>query len=211
MDRLKAVIFDYGGVLCKLPEPPQIREFADACGLDEASFLKHFWHFRLAYDRGDLDGALYWRSIAKLAGVTYTPEQIERFTAMDVQLWLVLDEPMLAWNRSLRAAGFKTAILSNMPDVLGIHLKAHSALFSEFDAVTLSYEVRSAKPEAKIYRSCLAQLGVKAGDALFLDDKAVNAHAAQACGLHAITYKNRRDLAGREKVHGLPPVPLDGV
>lgn len=207
---MKAVIFDYGGVLCKLPTADQIRQFAGACGLEEAAFLKHFWHFRLAYDRGDLDGHLYWRSIAKTAGVQFADHQIESFIAMDVQLWLVLDDPMLAWNRSLRAAGVKTAVLSNMPDVLGIHLRAHSSLFSEFDIVTLSYEVRSAKPESKIYRSCLAQLGVKSGDALFLDDKAVNAHAAQAIGIHAITYKNRQDLAGRELVQHLPPVPLAG-
>lgn len=207
MPPIKSVIFDYGGVICKLPGAPQLQRFAAACGLSQADFLKHFWHFRLAYDRGDLDGPLFWKSIARTAGTEYTPSQIDEFIELDVRLWLEIDQPILDWNRALRAAGFRTAILSNMPDVLGEHLRVHSDLYSQFDAVTLSYEVRSAKPESKIYRSCLAQLGIKAGDAVFLDDKPVNVHAAQAVGLHAITYKSRADLAGRELNYGLPPVP----
>ena len=96
-----------------------------------------------------------------------------------------------------------------MPEALGIHLYQHTQLFEQFDSVTLSYEVRSAKPEAKIYRSCLASLGLKAGDALFLDDKEPNVHAAQATGLHSIVYTNRAKFAGRELMYGLPPVPVD--
>ena len=144
MDKVKAVIFDYGGVLCKLPSPQQTQSFAEACGLSEAAFLKYFWEFRLAYDRGDLSCAHFWRSVARAAGKSYSDEQIARFDQMDMRLWLTLDEPMLEWNRLLRAQGFKTAVLSNMPESLGVHLRQHTNLFSEFDVVTLSYEVRSA-------------------------------------------------------------------
>ena len=206
--KVKAVIFDYGGVLCKLPPPEQIQELSDLCGLEETEFLKHFWTFRLAYDRGDFDGPLFWRNIGKAAGKSYTDEQIGLFVVKDVQLWLQLDESMLAWNRTLREGGWKTAILSNMPDALGIHLRQHSNLFGQFDHVTLSYEIRSAKPESKIYRSCMANLGLKSGDAVFLDDKVVNIHAAQAVGLHAITFRSREDFAGREDAYSLPPIPV---
>jgi putative hydrolase of the HAD superfamily len=206
--QIKAVIFDYGGVLCKLPTEAQVQAAADLCRLSQPDFLKHFWHYRLAYDRGDLDSPLYWKSIAKSAGMTFAPELVDQLMVMDTHFWLVLDEPMLEWNRALRKAGFKTAILSNMPDILGIHLRQHSNLFNQFDAVTLSYEIRSAKPESKIYRRCLAQLGLKAGNVLFLDDKTTNVHAAQAVGLHALLYKSRADLAGRELSYGLPPVPV---
>ena len=205
---VKAVIFDYGGVICKLPTDAQIQAVADLCQLSQADFLKHFWHYRLAYDRADLDTALYWKSIAKSAGTSFAPELVEKLADLDTRFWLVLDEPILAWNRTLRQAGFKTVILSNMPEILGVHLRQHTNLFDQFDAVTLSYEIRSAKPESKIYRHCLVQLGLKAGDVLFLDDKATNVHAAQAVGLHAMLYKSRADLAGRELSYGLPPVPV---
>ncbi len=207
MQKVKAVIFDYGGVLCKLPTDRQIQELAGLCDLSAAEFLKHFWNYRLAYDRGDLDGPLFWKSIAKASGKSYTAEQMAVFVEKDVRLWLEMDEPMLEWNRTLRAAGYKTAILSNMPDSLGAHLYENSDLFAQFDHVTLSYEIRSAKPESKIYQSCLANLALKAGDAVFLDDKVVNIRAAQAIGIHAITFKSRAEFAGKEEAYGLPSIP----
>jgi methionine salvage enolase-phosphatase E1 len=50
---------------------------------------------------------------------------------------------------------------------------------------------------------------LKSGDAVFLDDKVTNIRAAQAVGLHAITYKSRADFAGKEEAYGLPPMPQD--
>lgn len=207
---VKSVIFDFGGVICLLPPPEQVAELAALAGLSLDEFLKWFWYHRLSYDRGDLDDRMYWKAITNSVGrPEYTPAQVAAFVRKDVEFWLTLDEPILEWNRTLRAAGFKTAILSNMPEVLGIHLRQHTNLFEEFDEVTLSYEARSAKPESKIYRSCLAGLGLRAGDALFLDDKEPNVHAAQATGLHSIVYSNRAKLSGREAAYGLPPVPVD--
>ena len=208
--QVKSVIFDYGGVLCLLPSDAKIAELAGMAGLPVDDFLKWFWHHRIPYDRGDLNDTNYWRAIAKSAHrPEYSAAQVTAFVEKDCGFWLTFDEPMLAWNRTLRAAGFKTAILSNMPEALGIHLRQHTKLFDEFDEVTLSYEVHSAKPESKIYRSCLAGLNMRAGEALFLDDKEPNVHAAQATGIHSVLYTNRAKLAGREVAFGVPPVPVD--
>jgi putative hydrolase of the HAD superfamily len=207
--KVKSVIFDYGGVLCLLPPEAQYAELAQLADVPLHELFQAFWYHRLSYDRGDLDDRRYWRAIGTSVGREFTYKQIDEFVERDVRFWLTLDEKMFEWNRQLRAAGFKTAVLSNMPEALGIHLRQHTNLFDEFDHVTLSYEVRSAKPEAKIYRSCLAGLGLKAGDALFLDDKEHNVRAAQATGLHSILYANRAKLAGRETAYGLPAVPVD--
>ena len=209
MQSVKSVIFDYGGVLCLLPADDKIAELAALSNLPVDDFLKWFWYHRHSYDRGDLDDRAYWKAIGNSAGREYTPEQVATFVQKDCGFWSTLDEPMLEWNLTLRAAGYKTAILSNMPEAMGIYLRQHTNLFEQFDEVTLSYEVRSAKPESKIYRSCLAGLGLRAGDALFLDDKEPNVHAAQATGLHSIVYANRAKFSGREGAYGLPPVPVD--
>lgn len=204
---IRTVIFDYGGVLCRLPSDEQIQAFAKRCGLSVEDFLKHFWHFRLQYDRGDFDGPGYWRAIGRVSGKEYAQAEIESFIEEDVKLWLELEPRMVQWNRLLRGAGIRTAVISNMPEELGKHLWGHSNLFTEFDNVTLSYEVRSAKPEAKIYRNCIAKLGIKSGDALFLDDKAPNIHAAQSIGLHGVVF-NFEKFLGREAAYGLPPIPV---
>ena len=209
MQPVKSVIFDYGGVICRLPSDEKIAELAALADLSSDELLKWFWYHRLSYDRGDLDDRTYWRAIGNSAGREYTADQVLTFVEKDCDFWSIMDQPMLEWNKTLRAAGFKTAILSNMPEALGIYLRQHTTLFDDFDEVTLSYEVRSAKPESKIYRSCLAGLGLRAGDALFLDDKEHNVRAAQATGLHSIIFSNRAKFSGREISYGLPPIPLD--
>ena len=108
----------------------------------------------------------------------------------------------------LRAQGWKTAILSNMPDALGVHLYRRSDLFAQFDHITLSYEIRSAKPEPEIYRSCLANLGLQPGEAVFLDDKVPNIQAAKDAGIHAVLFNSRADFAGQAAAYGLPPMPI---
>jgi len=206
---VQSVIFDFGGVLCGFPGDHNWAAFAAEVGLPADQFLKTFWQDRLSYDRGDLDDQAYWKPFGELTGKAHTPEQIEKFVELDCQLWMTFDEPMLEWNRTLRAAGIKTAVLSNMPQCLGAYLRKHTTLFDEFDVVTLSYEVRSAKPEPHIYESCLQGLGVQASDALFLDDKEPNVIGAHALGIQSLVYTNRSDLASQKLSLGLPPVPLD--
>jgi HAD superfamily hydrolase (TIGR01509 family) len=57
-----------------------------------------------------------------------------------------------------------------------------------FDAVVLSFEVASRKPDAAIYLEALARLGLRADDApecLFVDDQAEYCDGAAAVGLQA--------------------------
>src|SRR5437016_284911 len=81
---VKSVIFDYGGVLCMLPPDEKIAELAELASLPVDEFLKWFWHHRLAYDRGDLDDHLYWKSIGVSSGAgEYLPEQVASFVKKD--------------------------------------------------------------------------------------------------------------------------------
>ena len=206
---LKAVIFDYGGVLCALPDFSQIEACARVAGLERDEFWKWFWNFRLAYDRGDISERRFWKSIGEANGRVYSDAQVDELIRHEVNFYLTLDETMLAWNRTLRASGYKTAMLSNLPEPLGLHLRRHHMrLLEEFDVVTLSYEVRSAKPEAKIYLHTVERLGVAAGETLFLDDKATNVQAALALGLQAVEFVSRAQFAGREAEYGLPALAV---
>ena len=65
-----------------------------------------------------------------------------------------------------------------------------------FDQVTLSYEVRSVKPEAPIYEHCLEGLGTEAGRTVFFDDRIANVQGAEMLGIHAVEFLNRDKVLG---------------
>jgi len=59
-----------------------------------------------------------------------------------------------------------------------------------FDDITVSYRVGFAKPEASIYQIALKNLGVRADEAVFIDDIEYFCVAARALGMQAILYEN---------------------
>lgn len=201
--QIKAVVFDYGGVLCFHPPEEEVQALADLCGLSRDEFLRIYWGLRVPYDRGDLDGPAYWDAFAKSAGQNYSTAQVKEFIRRDVGFWLHLDARMIDWAAKVRASGLQTAMLSNMPCDLGEHLRAHTDLLQQFDHVTFSYEAHSVKPDASIYRHCLEGLQADAAETLFLDDRPANVEGAEAVGMKALVFESPEKLAMTLSKNGL--------
>ena len=204
---IRAVIFDYGDVLCK-QDPAAHRRLLDITGMDSKTFEPLYWRDRHDYDLGNFDGPAYWAKFGQNAGIPFTPEQIAALVENDVLMWTSVDERMLAWVVALQEAGFYTAILSNMvPEVLRT-MRQEFAWLAHFTHQTYSCELRMAKPDPAIFTWTCDHLGVRPEESLFLDDKLVNTRAAEAVGLHAIQFTSiaqlRSDLASRNLLTQLP-------
>jgi putative hydrolase of the HAD superfamily len=198
---IRAVIFDFGGVLCFHPAAEQIAEAARACELPVPEFLHAFWSNRLPYDAGELTPQAYWGAVAKTAGRTFDDDLVAEMIQREIDFWSRYDDRVIAWARQLRASGLRTGMLSNMPEPLGAHLRATRTLLDHFDHVTLSYELRVTKPKADIYQDAIRGLSVSPAEALFLDDRADNVAGASAVGLQAELYVSweefEKDALGR--------------
>jgi putative hydrolase of the HAD superfamily len=198
------IIFDYGQVLC-LPQPIADRlAMAAVVRMPQTEFDTTYWQFRPAYDEAALDPETYWNKVAqrKLPG-----SDILQVTEIDNESWIHSEPVMTEWARQLRAAGMRTAILSNMPLPVREHLDL-AAWLPEFDHRTFSCDVRLAKPGAEIYQLCLQGLGAAPSDTLFLDDRPENIRAAEALGIHSILFTTPADLAEQLDRRFATPAPL---
>jgi putative hydrolase of the HAD superfamily len=195
--QLKAIIFDYGGVLCTHPPDQQVRDLASLCRLEDEQFLQGYWSLRATYDNGDLDAREYWTEIGRPWGQVYTDADIDLFRQGDIGFWVHLHPGMMDWVRRVRAAGIPTGLLSNLPLDLGEYLRDDMRLTANFDHHTFSYELRVSKPEPGIYRHAVEGLGVEPGEALFIDDRAENVEGARRFGLQALQFESPRKLAGQ--------------
>jgi putative hydrolase of the HAD superfamily len=198
---MEAVIFDYGGVLCFFPPDSEVDDLARACGMERNEFLKNYWSDRLRYDKGELTTAEYWNNLGRRVGRTYTDEQIAGFDERDVRFWLHYDQRMIDWALSLKKR-LKIGLLSNMPRSLGEYMKRHCAFLNDFDHVTLSYELRTVKPEPAIYEHACRALGVKPEQALFLDDKPENVVGAKNAGLGAELFQSAEAFSRLARENG---------
>ncbi len=190
----EAFIFDYGGVLVRHQSDADQARMAELAGIPTDQFTERYWAERSDYDKGLISYAEYWQAVAQRAAARLTEQTIEQLVDFDSNSWMQFDTMMWDWLDQLRAAGKRVAMLSNMPRELGEALKSRTQKLSSFDQVTLSYEVRSAKPEPAIYEHCLEGLGTSPEQTLFLDDKIANVQGAELLGIRAIQFTSRDDI-----------------
>jgi putative hydrolase of the HAD superfamily len=207
---LRAVIFDYGMVLSGPPEPGARARLLEISGLSPEVFDEHYWRYRLDYDRGTLTGHTYWPTIARDAGVSFSPEEIEALIEQDVLLWATVDPIILDWVIRIRDSGMKIAILSNMGEDLLAYMRENFGWLGNFHHLTWSCELNLIKPMAEIYEHTLERLGVRADEALFIDDRLENVEGARAVGIRSLLFRDVRhlqeDLQREGLASQLPPM-----
>jgi putative hydrolase of the HAD superfamily len=200
MTAIDAVIVDLGGVVAREPTREAFARVQALCGLSGGGFEELWYRHRLPYDRGDLTAAEYWRLVGVAVGAP-----LDEILEADAAAWSQCEPALVDWLPALRAAGLRTALLSNMPREQWSGLAPHFPWLEHCDEVTLSFELRTAKPDERMYRHCLERLGVEPQRAVFVDDRSENVDAARALGMHAFRYTGVAAL--RSDLADLVPLP----
>ncbi len=207
---LRAVIFDYGMVLTAQPRQDAHEAMMRITGLPRERFEALYWADRHAYDEGKLSGIAFWQKLVRDADLKFGQPEIEELNRWDALMWTTQNPAMLTWQEQLKEQGILTAILSNMGDSVLENMQREFEWLPRFDVLVWSFQLKMAKPDPAIYRHTLEQLGTKAGETLFIDDRAENIDAARALGLIAIQFSTieilREDLiaTGLDKELPLP-------
>jgi len=202
---IRAVIFDFGGVICFPPTQEQWREASKFAGTSDA-LREAFWKYRNEYDEGG-DAREYWRGVAKLLGHSFDDRVIEGLIEREIAFWSKFDNRVLVWASELRSAGIRTAMLSNLPRPLGERLRATPEFIDHFDCLTLSYELGVIKPGRAIYRHAIEGLGIEPHYGLFIDDREENIEGGRAAGLHSEQFASWEDFVSRQLVRYALPRP----
>jgi len=203
----EAVILDYGAVLCHPPLPHEIERMSRTLGIAPAKFPTLYGRSRDAYDRGDLTTTEYWQNVARKIGVELAPDAIDALAQLDKDMWSRANTEMTDWLASLRLAGYKTALLSNMQGDMIAHIRAKFSWLNDFDEQIFSSEVRLIKPDPALYRRALARLGTEPRETIFIDDREENVDGARAVGMTALLFRSVAELRRELKSAGFRHLP----
>jgi putative hydrolase of the HAD superfamily len=202
-DKIRAVILDYGLVLCQPPRDEHIDRMATAFGVDHQTFWRLYEQNRGPLDKGDLTPAAFWKSLARDAGTKVDAFTIERLQNLDVEMWDTLEQPLLEWVQTLQSNGLKTALLSNSDLRFVAHLRKNRPWLRFFDVCVFSAEVRLIKPDPAIFRYTLDKLVLEPSAVLFIDDRFSNVSVARSLGIESIKFTSLVNLNGQLKDAGL--------
>lgn len=182
---IQAVIFDWGGVLVRTTDPGPRLAWDARLGLAAGSI------HRLVFESGDWRRAQLgqisedevWSNLG--ARLNLAPEALAELRR-DFWAGDQLDAGLVAFIHDLRPR-FKTALLSNFPASLRA-LLTQCNVMEVFDAIVISGEVGTVKPDARIYPLAAGRLGVPIGECLFVDDLPENVAGARAAGMQTLHF-----------------------
>jgi epoxide hydrolase-like predicted phosphatase len=188
-DPIEAVLFDFAGVLVTSPWTAMAEAGGGSLELLIGPYHQdtdHPWH---RVERGEIPIAQWAQEVARegaAQGVEVDFSPLERLLG-DMELHhQVLDRV-----RSLRAAGYRTGLVTNNVREGSATWRAMFPVEELFEVVVDSCEVGMRKPNPAIFQHALELLGgIPPQRAVFLDDSPGNVAGARRAGLHAIVVRD---------------------
>jgi putative hydrolase of the HAD superfamily len=186
----RAVVFDIGGVLETPVDTHLDGRWEQRLGLAPGEFFERLRRSGLgkAANLGQVSEAELARALAGLYGLDRrsTEELLD-----ELWDWYIgeLNIEMARYFQLLRPR-YRTAILSNAAAGGRREEQARYGFDNMADLSVYSYEVGMEKPDRRIYLLTCEQLGVRPGEAVFLDDLEANVVAAREVGMRAVLFQS---------------------
>ncbi len=198
---IKAIIFDYGGVLSEEPSLSKFCDFfAQKNKIDPKkfryTFLENWGYARI----GELKADDFWINVATTFNIS--PRRL-RAECID---FFTIREGMLEFVRKLKKNNYKLALISNNIDDLFEETIQKYNLRKYFDVILTSYETKVAKPDLRIYQMALQKIGFKPDEILFIDDMKNNLMPAQKLGMHSVLFTGIPALKTELMMYGIKVV-----
>ena len=187
--RVKAVVFDFGGVMTTTTMPERVKPIVDGLGLPWSAIEAGYGRYRRLMDASLISMAAMYDLIFADAAIAVDPAALAKIVEEDVASFLYRNERTLAWMRALKAEGYKIGILTNMSADFAVRFReAFPDFIAEADAVVISGEEHMFKPQRRIYDLVSQRLGLPPESLVFIDDAEANCAGARAAGWQAIRF-----------------------
>jgi len=182
---IKAIIFDFGGVLSV---PGKIDAFCEGyakkLNKDPKEFLelvKENWHSARI---NKIPSKTFWVNSAKFLEVDSKKFRGEMINSFRFQ------EDIFTLIKKLKK-DYKIGLLSDqIEDWLEETIK-EKRLNKIFDAIVTSYKSKIAKPDIRIFKEIVKKLKIKPTECIYIDDLEINRAPAKKLGMKFILFKNK--------------------
>ena len=199
--KLRAIIFDIGRVLIGL----DVARAVTSLGANLALSPSEVWtalekdpHWA-DWQEGRMSPHDWHLHVTKRLG---SPLNFNEFT----QAWNLAMQPEALHDTALfakLAKRYRLGLLSNTDPIHVAHMEQRYDFFQYFPARTYSCVLGASKPSPLIFREALRASGVKAGEAVFIDDIAAYVEAARRLGMAGVQFQSAEQLRGQLRELGI--------
>jgi HAD superfamily hydrolase (TIGR01509 family) len=182
-----AIVFDLGKVLVDFDYSIAARKIA-ARSTKQIPDLQHFLGSSpvlARFESGLLGRQQFFAEMQQITG--FADDETE-FVGHFADIFVPIPA-MIALHEELRQTGFQTYIFSNTNDIAIEHVRQNFPFFKNFDGYIFSHEVKSMKPDEKIYEAMEKVSGRRGDQILYIDDRIENVEAGSIRGWLAILHE----------------------
>jgi glucose-1-phosphatase len=190
--KFRAIIFDIGRVLIRVDVFRAVDGLASGLTLSPQevwSAIEKDSHW-LDWQEGRISPHDWHLHLTKRLGASLTFEEFS-------EVWnRALDPKPIHSEAFLEklSKNYRLALLSNTDPIHMAHAEARFPFFRFFPICIYSFRVGASKPDPIIYRQALQACKVGAAEAVYIDDVAAYAEAAQRLGMTGIVFQSPHQL-----------------
>lgn len=199
--KTKVLAFDLGNVLFAFDYRRALNKIKDRMKLTipEVIYSLYNKNFTIPFEKGLVSGEEFHRSFVSEFGVELTYEEFH-------QIWCEIFFPItevieLARNIKKR---YRLYLISNINQLHFEYLfEEYHDVFALFEKLILSYQLKSVKPELKIYQALAKAAGTSFADIIYIDDRQDLIVEANKLGINCIQFIDYQQLVGQLNKLGL--------
>ncbi|MFH1642400.1 MAG: HAD family phosphatase [Nanoarchaeota archaeon] len=185
---IKAVIFDYGGVIVKNTNDQIMDDISEAFKTDKIKVVNAVKIFLTQYQTGKITTPQFWHKLSaklnKPVPKNYQKLWIKSYTPQNR-----INDQIVNKIKNLRSAGYKIACLSN---TIKLHTLIEQNNYHLFDVKVLSCNIGLVKPDPKIYKAVVKKLKLKPSECIYIDDTKEFLKPAKKLGMGTIYFQNEK-------------------
>jgi epoxide hydrolase-like predicted phosphatase len=191
--KIRAVVFDFGGVIELWGSGGVLRPIAESIGVPVSDFTNEYFKHNHLSNVGNIT----WEEMLLRVVERFT-DSFELKTKVlgiikDFQAQNEINSEILAFFPILRACGYKVAIFSNATSQLRIKLK-QLGIDVLVDEVVVSGEIGFQKPHKEAFQVLFERLGVNPEEVVFIDDARKSLEKADEIGYTPILFRGNEQL-----------------
>ena len=187
---IKAIIFDWGGVLIENPTPAMIKYFSASLGVTDRAINYAGDRLVLRFQKGIISEDTLWEEVCRTLKVQKPSSPSLWYDAFSK--FYKPRREMFSLASRLKTDGYKVGLLSNTEAPAMNFFKEQG--YDMFEATIFSCAVGVSKPERKIYEIVLDALQVLPDEAIFIDDREDFIDSAKKIGIKTIHFINQHQV-----------------
>jgi len=183
---IRAIVFDWGGVLIENPTQGLLKYCAKQLHISESTLNTVYRKYEESFQKGLLSEQSLWKNIS-FELKTHTPATSSLWESAFKNVYKEKKE-VFQFVSLLKQNGYMTGFLSNTEYPAMRFFEKQR--YDMFDVTIFSCAEGTRKPEKEIYHILLAKLQVEPHETVFVDDRSDFIRGAEHVGIHGILFQD---------------------